>query len=65
MEKLSNKDIEIQISAARAELCSINSNGKEYLWQTDSSFWNRHLPVLFPIVGKECDNAYICEGKVF
>lgn len=65
MEKLSNKDIEIQISAAGAELCSIKSNGKEYLWQADPAFWNRHSPVLFPIVGRVWDNVYRCDGKTF
>lgn len=65
MEKLSNDKLNIQVSAAGAELCSIQCNGKEYLWQADPAFWNRHSPVLFPIVGRVWDNVYRCNGEVF
>ena len=65
MEKLSNDLLSIQVSAAGAELCSIQCNGKEYLWQADPAFWNRHSPVLFPIVGRVWDNTYRCEGDLF
>ena len=26
-------------------------DGREYLWQADPTFWGKHAPVLFPIVG--------------
>lgn len=65
MEKLSNDLLSIQVSAAGAELCSIQCNGKEYLWQADPAFWNRHSPVLFPIVGRVWDNTYRCEGETY
>ena len=65
MEKLSNNELSIQVKAAGAELCSIMCNGKEYLWQADPAFWNRHSPVLFPIVGRVWDNEYRCCGGTF
>ena len=34
-----------------AQLCSLQLEGREYLWQGDPTFWARHAPVLFPIVG--------------
>lgn len=51
MKILSNSCLTIRISPHGAELCSIVSGGKEYLWQADPAFWKRHSPVLFPIVG--------------
>ena len=51
MKTISNSQLSIQVSSHGAELCSIISNGKEYLWQADPAFWKRHSPVLFPIVG--------------
>lgn len=65
MEKLSNSELQIMVSAAGAELCSIMCNGKEYLWQADPAYWNRHSPVLFPIVGRVWDNTYRCEGGTY
>lgn len=35
MEILFNGKLSIEVSAHGAELCSIFSNGKEYLWQAD------------------------------
>lgn len=34
-----------------AQLCSLKLNENEYLWQGDPTFWSRHAPILFPIVG--------------
>lgn len=39
------------VSTQGAELQSLALNGREYLWQADPAFWNKHAPVLFPIVG--------------
>jgi galactose mutarotase-like enzyme len=64
---LENDQIHIRIHAKGAELCSLQNrkNGLEYLWQADPSVWNRHAPVLFPIVGKLRDNQYEWEGKTY
>ena len=56
MKTLSNDKITIQISESGAELTSIVANGTEYLWQADPKFWQRHSPVLFPIVGRVWNN---------
>ena len=34
-----------------AQLCSLQLEGREYLWQGEPVFWARRAPVLFPIVG--------------
>lgn len=65
MKILSNDKITLQISAAGAELTSIVANETEYLWQADPKFWQRHSPVLFPIVGRVWNNQYTHEGKTY
>lgn len=44
-------DVSARIAAAGAELVSLTRQGTEYLWYGDPTFWPRHAPVLFPIVG--------------
>lgn len=58
MKTLTNEQLTIQVDAHGAELCSIRCNGTEYLWQADPAYWNRHSPVLFPIVGRVWENRY-------
>lgn len=39
------------IDAHGAQLVSLTLDGTEYLWQADATWWGRHAPILFPIVG--------------
>ena len=55
--------IEIVSKKDGAELISIKYNGVEKLHDGIKS-WNRHSPVLFPIVGKLKDGQTIIENKV-
>lgn len=65
MKTIATPQLSIQVSKHGAELCSIRSNGKEYLWQADPAFWKRHSPVLFPIVGSVWENEYRNEGVTY
>ena len=47
-----------------AELVSVKANDIEKMHDGES-FWNRHSPVLFPIVGKLKDGKTIIEGKEY
>lgn len=64
---LSNDFIEVSIKDFGAELCSLKKKNDsiEYIWQGDEKYWNRHAPILFPIVGKLLDNEYIYENKTY
>lgn len=55
--------IEIKTINKGAELISIKYNDIEMMHDGES-FWNRHAPVLFPIVGKLKDGKSIIDGKV-
>ena len=62
----------IKVSPLGAELTSVLHNGKERLHQgttvldeNGAVFWNRHSPILFPIVGKLKENQMQIEGKTY
>ncbi len=56
--------LEIKSVEKGAELISVKLNGIEKLHDGET-FWNRHSPILFPIVGKLKDNKTIIAGKVY
>ena len=55
--------IEIQSKKLGAELTSIKFNGKEMLYQGGA--WNRHAPILFPIVGKLKNDETVINDKIY
>ena len=56
--------LEIKTTSKGAELISCKLNGEEKIHDGES-FWNRHAPILFPIVGKLKDNQTEIEGKIY
>lgn len=60
-----NKKIELTVDTHGAEPVSLKKDGKEYIWNGNPEFWNRHAPVLFPFVGKPKDKKYRYEGKEY
>ena len=56
--------IEIKTKSKGAELTSIKLNGEEKL-HNGEEFWNRHSPILFPIVGKLKENKTEINGKTY
>ena len=67
MNQLENGKIRIVVRERGAELTSIYHKNlqKEYLWQADPTYWGKHAPVLFPVIGALRDAEFIYEGKVF
>ncbi len=66
MVELRNEQISIIVSEKGAELQSIkDAKGKEYLWQADPKYWNRHSPILFPIVCSVNNETYRVDGKEY
>ncbi len=37
----------------------------EYIWQGDSKYWNRHSPILFPIVGRLKNDSYFYKNQKY
>jgi len=67
MSILENEFIKITSKPEGAELTSIESkkDGIQFLWNANPSFWGRHAPVLFPIVGKLINNQYKINEKTY
>lgn len=66
MEQIKNDKLTVTVSKHGAELQSIkDANGKEYLWQADPKFWDRHSPLLFPIVCGLWEDKYRVNGKEY
>lgn len=65
MKTISNGTLTISVKEHGAELASIQSGSREYLWQADEMFWKRHSPVLFPIVGAVWNGEYRSHGKTY
>ncbi len=64
---LQNNILAIKVEEYGAELTSIlhTSTNTEYLWNADPSFWKRHAPILFPVVGSLKDKSYLFQGRCY
>ncbi len=64
---LENHLLNVKVLEQGAELCSIvdKASHTEYLWQGDPAFWNKHSPILFPIVGTLRNDTYVYKGKSY
>ena len=60
---LKNDFFSIKVNSKGAELASLKTDKKEYIWNGDPEFWGKHSPVLFPIVGSLKNNSYSFENK--
>lgn len=65
MVTLENEQLKVDIALLGAELTSVfnKSAQLEYLWQADPTYWKRHAPILFPIVGRLKEDRYTLAGK--
>ncbi len=62
---LTKDNYEISVDTLGAELTELKKDGVNYLWTKTPPFWQRHAPVLFPIVGKLKNNSYVYEGREY
>lgn len=66
MEQIKNDKLTLNVSEHGAEMQSIkDAKGEEYLWDGDPAYWNRHSPILFPIVCGLWKDTYRIEGKEY
>ena len=48
-----------------AELVSLKSDNKEYIWNGNPAFWDKQSPVLFPTIGSLKNDTYFFEEKEY
>lgn len=64
---ISNSILSAQIKLKGAELISLKSmqSNEEFIWEGNPSFWGKHSPVLFPIVGTLKNNSYNYNDEIY
>ena len=63
---LKNESLTVLIEDKGAQLCSVkNTAGTEYIWKADPAVWNRHAPLLFPVIGRLQGGQYTVHGKTY
>lgn len=63
MITLQNNTLTAIIHTKGAELQSlVHTNGLQYMWSGNPTFWGKHSPVLFPIVGTLKNDTYLYNG---
>jgi galactose mutarotase-like enzyme len=65
--EIKNKYIKAKIKSFGAELNSLQKIDEdlEYIWQGNKEFWNRHSPILFPIVGRLKEDSYFYKNQKY
>ncbi|MBU0923655.1 aldose 1-epimerase family protein [bacterium] len=65
--EIKNSFISAKIDSFGAQLNSLKNNNQsfEYMWQADPRYWNRHAPILFPIVGRLKNDEYFYQGNKY
>lgn len=53
---IENGILTVEVSEKGAEMVGILKQGRQVLWNANPDFWNRHAPILFPIVGRLRDD---------
>lgn len=62
---IQNESVKAVIKSKGAELCSLQKDGKNYIWEINADYWNKTSPVLFPIVGALKNGEYQFDNKVY
>lgn len=64
---IKNNMLKVTISSKGAEIQSVKGvhTNHEYMWQADPEIWDRHAPILFPIVGRLKNDEYTYKGKTY
>jgi galactose mutarotase-like enzyme len=63
---ISNSNLSAQIKHLGAELFSLKSDqNKEFIWGGNPAFWEKHSPILFPIVGSLKNNSYLYKNNKY
>ena len=65
MVTISNAFLTVDIAKHGAEIKSIKSNNKEYMWSSDPAFWAMSAPIMFPMCGGLKGGKYELDGKTY
>ncbi len=56
--QIHHREMTAVIDSVGAQLLSLKKNGKETIWDGDPAYWGDSSLILFPIVGRICNDTY-------
>lgn len=62
---ITNGFLTASFNALGAELISLKTEKREYIWNGNPDFWGKHSPILFPIVGALKDDTFFYQNKTY
>jgi len=64
---ITNSKLSATINHKGAELISLQTiaQKREYIWEGNPEFWDKHALILFPIVGTLKNNSYTFKNKIY
>ncbi len=63
---IKNASISLTVDSLGAQMMHmLDSDGNEYLWQGDPTYWKSRAPVLFPFIGRLTDGQYTVSGMPY
>ena len=63
---IQNKHISLKVDTLGAQMMELwSSDGIQYLWQGDPTYWSDRAPNLFPFIGRLTNNSYKYLGKTY
>lgn len=62
---LHNTNLTLTVDTLGAQMMSLKSEDKEYLWQGDPQYWADRAPTLFPFIGRLTENRYRFHGTEY
>lgn len=65
MIRLNNNQLTVKINKLGAEIKSIYTNNREYIWEGREDIWSDSSPLLFPVCGSLKDDKYVFEGTEY
>ena len=63
--QIKNQFLEASFDSLGAELISLISKGREYIWEGNPAFWDKQSPILFPTIGSLKEDTYFFEEKKY
>lgn len=62
---ISNEFLSVSVNTKGAELYSLKTKEKQFMWNGNPEFWGKYSPILFPIVGTLKNNSYFIDQQEF
>lgn len=60
-----NENISLTVDTLGAQMMSLRSGEREYLWQGDPQYWQDRSPILFPMIARLYQEKHLVDGREY